>query len=383
MRPRVLQLITHLEPGGAQETVILLAEGLVERGFDVTVAAQDGGSEERRLRALDVPVKHVSNLRREISPPSDARAVSEITHLLRDDGFNVVHTHSSKAGVVGRVAARRARLPAIVHTSHGLPVNPDMGRPSRSALIAAERLASRAGHKVVAVSTATARELVDLRLARPSQIEIIPSGVDLRRTAAAPSPEEARRRLGLEPGQPVLGWVGRHFPQKRPDQVVLAAREAVARVPDAAVVLAGDGPMLEETRAAVADEPRIRVLGHRPDVETVYSAIDVMLLASAWEGLPRTVLEAEAAGVPVVSTDVNGIPEIVIHGENGWLAPPGEWGRLGEAAAWLLADGPLRQRMSRSARRRITEFYSAGHMVDATAALYETMLDGHAARRSA
>ena len=374
IRPRVLLLVTHLDAGGAQETVLLLAEGLRRNGFDVSVAARPNGSEERRLRDLRVPLLPVHHLFREISVRNDFRSYVELRRIIRQLRPAVVHTHSSKAGVLGRLAARRSRTPAIIHTSHGLPVNPDMGRGQRFVVLLAEKVASRVSHRIVAVSHTTAREIRQLRIGRPDQIEIIPSGVNLKTLQTAPSRAEARAILGLPMSALVLGWVGRYFPQKRPGDVVLAAREVLRCVPEAIAVLVGDGPLLEQTRASVQDEPRIRILGHLDRIEVVYAAIDVFLLASAWEGLPRTVLEAQGAGVPVVSTAVNGIPDVVRHGETGFLVPPGDWRALASAATKLLNDPRLRTRMASTSECAIDSVYSANSMVVATATMYRTVL---------
>lgn len=375
---RALLLITHLEPGGAQETVVLLAEGLRERGYEVAVAAHPG-VEEPRLTHQGTTFFPLQHMAREVSPTGDARAFAELRSVLRRERFDVVHSHSSKAGVLGRVAAKLRGVGAIIHTSHGLPINPDMSRWERRVLLTAERAASYFCDKVVAVSRATADELIALRVARPHQIEVIPSGIDLR-SKHAPDPQVARKTLELDETQPVLGWVGRHFTQKRPDHLVLAAKRVLERVPHAAVVLAGDGPLLTQTRAATEGDPRIKVLGHRPDIETVYAAMDVMMLTSAWEGLPRTVLEAQAAGKPVVSTAVSGVPEVVKEGATGFLARAGEWGRLADAAVKLLEDRSLRERMGERARQEISEYYSVDHMIEATAQMYERVLGNGAAK---
>jgi glycosyltransferase involved in cell wall biosynthesis len=377
----VLLLITHLDPGGAQETVVLLAQHLPDRGFDVVVASAPDGACEKRLRDSGVDVRTLPNLVRPIDPVSDARAFVAIDRLIRTERFDVVNTHSSKAGVIGRLAARRARVPAIVHTSHGLPVNPDMPAMERSVLLAAERVASRACHRVVAVSEATARELRALRLARAHQIEVIASGVRIP-NGDRPRRDDARRALGVETDAgPVVGWVGRHFPQKRPELVVRASQRLLERIPKARVVLVGDGPLLERTRRLAAGDDRIRVLGHRGDIDNVYAAMDVFLLASAWEGLPRTVLEAQAAGVPVVSTRVSGIPEIVRHGRTGFLVEPGDWRGLADAAERILRDDLLRGEMAGAARLAVTESYSAEGTADATAAMFGRLLSEAPARR--
>jgi len=379
-RPKVLLLITHLDPGGAQETVVLLAENLPARGFDVTVASAPGGATEERAR-IYAAFRPIPNLRRAIAPVHDALAYGSVERLIRRDRFDVVHTHSSKAGILGRLAARRAKVPAIVHTSHGLPINPDMRRLERTILLGAERLASRVCDRVVAVSEATAVELHRLRLARRQQIEVIPSGVRIP-NGSLPTRDAARRALGLERREgPVVGWVGRHFPQKRPELIVRASRRLLERVPDAQVVLVGDGPLLERTRRQTGGDDRIKVLGHRRDVDNAYAAMDVFMLASAWEGLPRTVLEAQASGVPVVSTRVSGIPEVVRHGRTGLLVEPGDWKGLADAAERILTDGAMRRAMARAARETVTELYSAERTADCTAGLYERVLRENRARR--
>lgn len=371
-------MITHLDPGGAQETVLLLAEELPDRGFDVTVAAAPGGACLPRLGRAPARFEPVASMVRPIHPLRDARAYLDVDRLVRNGRFDVVHTHSSKAGILGRLAARRTGVPAIVHTSHGLPVNPDMPTTERALLLTAERIAARACHRVVAVSEATASELLQLRLARASQIAVIPSGVRVR-SEALPARDEARRALGVD-GGPIIGWVGRHFPQKRPELIVRASHRLLDRIPGAQIVLVGDGPLLERTRELAGGDPRIRVLGHREDIDNVYAAMDVFMLASAWEGLPRTIIEAQAAGVPVVSTRVSGIPEVVRHGQTGLLVEPGDWRGLADAAARILGDDGLRRSMSDEARRSVGYAYSSARTAEATAELYDELLRNRARR---
>jgi glycosyltransferase involved in cell wall biosynthesis len=369
-RPKILVLITHLERGGAQETVVGLAGGLRRRGFDVTVGAQLGGPMQERLEADGVPLVHLPHLVRQVSPVDDARAYREVGRLIRDGGFDVVHTHSSKAGVLGRIVASRAKVPVIVHTSHGLPVNPDMSGAERWILLAAERRAARASDRIVAVSHATADELVALRLARPEQISIIPSGIDVDRFRNLPSREEARRSFGISADGPVAGWVGRHFPQKRPEVVLEVARRLVRTMPEASFLMVGDGPSFEEAVASTEDEPRIHVVGFRNDIETAYAAMDLLVLASAWEGLPRTVLEAGAAGVPVVSTDVSGVSEVVKDGETGRLTPATDSRSLADGVVGLLRNDVERELMGKSIASLVGSEYSDEHMVDASIELY-------------
>jgi glycosyltransferase involved in cell wall biosynthesis len=224
------------------------------------------------------------------------------------------------------------------------------------------------------VSHATARELIDLRLARSDQIAVIPSGVNVRQEPRAGTRSAARKRLGLPASASVAGWVGRHFDQKRPEQVCAIARRVTDELHDAHVVLVGDGPGLETSRAACAGQDRIHVLGYRDDVDEIYEALDVMYLASAWEGLPRTILEAMAAGVPVVSTDVSGVSEVVREGETGFLVPADEPEFVADRILDLLADRALIKRLGGEARATITREYSTTFMIEATATLYDNLL---------
>jgi glycosyltransferase involved in cell wall biosynthesis len=373
--PKILQLITHLEAGGAQETVVLLVEGLCQRGYDVTVGSHLGGPVEQRLQLAGAPLVHVPHMVRPVSPVDDTRAYRELGRLFVEGEYDVVHTHSSKAGVLGRLAARRAKVPAIVHTSHGLPINPDMSTIERRVLLAAERTAARSSDRIVAVSNATADELIELRLARREQIAVIPSGIDIDRFRNAPSREEARRAFGIPIDGLVVGWVGRHFPQKRPDLVLRVARRVVRQVPEAHLLMVGDGPSFGEALASTAHEERIHVVGFREDVETAYAAMDVFLLASAWEGLPRTVLEAGATGVPVVATDVSGVSEVVRDRRTGRLCSPDDVDALARGVLWVLDDDARRNELGIAIASLVGTRYSNDHTVDASIELYCDAID--------
>jgi glycosyltransferase involved in cell wall biosynthesis len=181
--------------------------------------------------------------------------------------------------------------------------------------------------------------------------------------------------MGLPPRGRVAGWVGRHFAQKRPEVVVEVARRIVVEVPDASFLMVGDGPTFDDAVTKTAGEERIHVLGYRDDIETAYAAMDVFMLASAWEGLPRTVLEAGAAGVPVVAPGVSGIGEIVRDGETGRLLESGSSVTLADALIRLLSDHGEMRRMGRNIQAVIDDEYSARHMTEAIAALYSDVYE--------
>ncbi|MFY9588981.1 MAG: glycosyltransferase family 4 protein [Actinomycetota bacterium] len=368
--PRVLLLITHASPGGAQDTVTALADGLPQHGFEVDVATGPGPAGDA---GLEHEARVLPHLRRELRPGTDLRAYGEIRRLIAAGNYDVVHTHSSKAGVLGRLAAVRNRVRAIVHTSHGLPINPDMGSVQYNVLRIAERVATKACHRVVAVSRSTADELERLHIAPRDKITVIPSGVQIPATWS-PQRRAVRTKLGVPEDSFVVGWVGRHFPQKRPDLIVRTARAVLEQVPEATFLLAGDGPLLGPTRDSAADDARIRILGHLSNVEELYEAIDVFLLASAWEGLPRSVLEALARGIPAVSTNVGGVTEVLRHGENGFVVSPGDTRALAEGLITLARDPDLLRRMGSAARSAISQAYSEDRMIAAHVRLYEDLL---------
>jgi glycosyltransferase involved in cell wall biosynthesis len=345
------------------------------RRWEVHVVGGPGAWVER-ARASGERVYVVPSLVRPIRPGADARALIDLAWLMRRERYDVVHTHSSKAGLVGRLAARMAGVPVVVHTIHGFPFNDQtLTRPVREGLLWSERLAARITDRLVAVAAPNVCEAERRGItAAAGPIEVVHSGIDLRRFEGLPEPAEARRRLGLPSEAPVVGTVGRLHECNAPEVFVRAARAVLAARPEARIVIVGDGPLAETTLAATGGDRRFLMLGHRDDVPQILAALDVFAFPILWGGLGRALTEAMIVGLPVVASAVNGVPEIVEHERTGLLVPPGDDSALAAGVLRLLGDRALAGRLGRDARERVVPAFGADVMVERLTALYEREL---------
>ena len=327
---------------------------------DLLPAAYAAGLEVARVPTLVPP----------ISPARDRAALRTLTRLLADGGYDVVHTHSAKAGALGRLAGVRAGRPRIVHTFHGFPFHEFQSTARRTAYVRLERRLGRHTDAFLAVGTAVATEALRRGLATAERMRTIPPAVDPVRCAAGPDARaEALRRLGLPPDARVVGTVGRVDYQKAPEHFVDALTLQAGGVYG---VWVGAGPLADRMLARVRQRglaDRFRWLGHRDDVPELLPAFDVFALASRYEGVPCVLVEAAGAGIPVVATAVNGVPDVVVPGETGLLVPPGRPRELGDAVRYLLDHPAEASRMAAAARARLGDRFTAkalGSVLDET-----------------
>lgn len=376
---RVLHIITMLELGGAQQNTLYTCAHLDRDSFTPVLACGPGGMLDAEALALPgVETHFVPSLVREIHPGRDLVALASLTRFIAKLGPAIVHTHSSKAGIVGRWAAHLAGVRRIVHSIHGFGFHPGQSAPVRKAFIAAERSASRFTSRFIAVSRANRRTGAELGLFREEGCAVIRSGIELGRfREAARRPGELRREIGLGDTAPLVGMIACLKAQKAPLDFVEVARQVLGTIPDATFVLAGDGELRAEVEAAIARIPNgresVRLLGWRRDTERILADLDLLLLTSRWEGLPRVVPEAMAAGRPVVATAVDGTPEAVEEGVSGYLAPSGDLDLLARRVVELLRDPALRIRMGEAGARRSAE-WDIDEMVRAQERVYDGLL---------
>jgi glycosyltransferase involved in cell wall biosynthesis len=369
-RVRVLHVITHLDHGGAQANTLLTVAGLDRGRYQVDLAGGPGPLEQEARAAAD-RCHVLPYFRRSLLSLGDLRAAVALLRLA--GGYDVVHTHGSKAGVLGRLAARLRRVPAVVHTIHGFPVHDYMPRHRRRALLALERVAARFADRIVCVCDANAAEALALRVARPEQLRVVVSGVPSELVRSGDG-QRVRRELRIPAGAPVVCTVTRLMEQKAPLDFVAAARQVLRAAPDAHVLLVGDGPLRDQVAAAAAGAPRLHLLGLRDDVPDVLAAADVVAFSSLWEGLGRALTEAVLAARPVVATAVNGVPDLVVDGQTGYLTAAG---RPGELAARILQVLSLPDRgagMGAAGAARVAGRYDVGEMVAGLDALYRDAL---------
>jgi glycosyltransferase involved in cell wall biosynthesis len=360
MAEPVIHLITRLELGGAQRNTLYTVGHLDRARFEPALAWGPGDALDGEARALQgVACFEVPELVRPVAPGCDLAALARLRGVMRELRPAVVHTHSSKAGILGRLAARLEGVPVVVHSIHGFGFTPLQPLLPRWLFFAAERVVARWTDHFIAVSRANRDLGVELGLFAPDQVSVIRSGIRLEDFADRGDGRAVRRRLGV-PGQAlVVTQVGNFKPQKAPLDFVRTAAEVGARVPDAHFVMVGDGVLraaAEELAARLGVADRVVFAGWYDDVPGLLAATDVSVLTSRHEGLPRAVVESLAAGVPVVATAVDGTPEVVQHGVNGFLAEPGDVGALARRLCTLLEDSGLRRRMGVAAREGLAEF---------------------------
>ena len=383
---KVLRVIARLNVGGPALHVAYLTAGLADHGYDTTLVAGTVGRGEESMAfiadAKGVRIEVIDELARSISPLRDARAVWKLAQLIRRERPTILHTHTAKAGAVGRVAALlagRARPPIVVHTFHGHVLRGYFNRVATFGFRTLERLLAYATTRLIAVSPEVRDDLVRLHVAPASKFAVIRLGIELDQRVGgdAAGRTETRRVLGLAGDPFVVGWVGRMTAVKRTDLVVEVLRELVGRGVDARLLLVGDGPdrdHLERYAHELGVIKRCLFLGYQEEVARFYDAIDALLLPSVNEGTPVSVIEALAAERPAVATRVGGTPDVIRDGVDGFLVDSADPGELAERLAELARDPGRRAEMGAAGRSRVLERYAVDRLVDDVDALYRELL---------
>lgn len=378
---RLLHVITRLDPGGSAENTLLTVAGLNPDRYatSLAVGATRGEHSPTEAEARDRGVEFVDvpHLVRAVRPWCDLRAAVSLWRLCRRGRFAIVHTHTSKAGLLGRAAARLARVPVIVHTPHGHVFYGYYGALLTRMFVWLERLAARWCDCVVALTEADAAEHVRFGVAPRSHFRVIHSGVDFSAfDACAAGRAEARAALGVPLDGTVIATLGRLTSVKGQVDLVEAFAGVRSRGHDAFLALIGEGeerPSLETRARELGVADRVFLPGWRRDIATALKAVDVFALPSHNEGMGKALVEAMYAGLPCVATRVGGVPELISHGENGLLVRPGQPQELAAALVELVADPERRRRLGAAARER-ARAYSARAMVDKIEDLYEELM---------
>jgi glycosyltransferase involved in cell wall biosynthesis len=381
---RVLRVIARLNVGGPALHVTYLARGLAGRGYETTLVAGDVARGEASMSFVaeqaGVEIVTLPGLSRELSPVRDALAAIRLARLIRKVRPDVVHTHTAKAGAVGRTAALLAgtRRPVVVHTFHGHVLRGYFGTGGTLLFRAIETVLARASHRLIAVSPEVRDELVALHVAPREKFSVIRLGIELEpRVRFDGDPAEVRRRHGIQEGKFVVGWFGRMTAVKRTDDLLTMLAGVRERGVDALLLLVGDGDDRERLEQRAHDLGLARsclFLGYQEDVAPWYAICDAVVLTSASEGTPVTIIEALAAGRPVVATKVGGVPDVVDEGETGFLVRPHDTHALAERLEILAGDPVRRRAMGELGRERVLERYAVERLVDDVDALYRELL---------
>jgi glycosyltransferase involved in cell wall biosynthesis len=381
---RIVHLITRLILGGAQENTLLTVEGLHHRhGDDVTLITGPAEGPEGdlfdRAHRQRLKVELMPELVRPIRPNLDAKAYRLLRRSIRRLRPEVVHTHSSKAGILGRAAAWAERVPAVVHTVHGLPFGPSESPWRNRLYVALERWAARRCHAIVSVCDAMTEQALVAGVGRPEQYVTIYSGMDVD-AFLNPSRSRAavRAELGLADDEVAFGTVARLFERKGHDDILAAAPRILAANPKVRFVFIGDGIFRDRLRAEAARLPvpdAVRFTGLVPPgrIPELLGAMDAVVHPSLREGLARVLPQALLVGRPVVSYDVDGAREVV-RPETGFLLRPRDLDALAAAVLALAADPALRDAMGREGRRRFADQFRHETMTDQLRSLYARLL---------
>jgi glycosyltransferase involved in cell wall biosynthesis len=386
---KVVRVIARLNVGGPARHVVLLNQALSRQGYDTLLVHGSIGEGEASLEDLaassGVRTRKIRALGSRIRPVRDLTALAALVRVFLLERPDVVHTHTAKAGALGRLAAllynmtrpRPSRC-VVVHTFHGNVLTGYFTKPGSWLVQQVERISSRFTDCIVAISPVQRRELVEeLGVASDEQTAVIPLGLNLAPFLADRSREAARKSLGLGREDFAIGYAGRFVAIKALDTLVRAFAIVRRSVPGAVLVLAGDGPTHGQIEALATDlhvRDRIRFLGWIDDVAAMYAALDACCLSSLNEGTPVAIIEAMAAGVPIVATRVGGVTDLIDDGRTGILVPAGTADGLAEGLLRLASDPALRDRLGKAGRVGVISKYSVDRLAGDIRSLYETQL---------
>ena len=383
--PKVVHIITRLILGGAQENTLLTVEGLMRKpGWDVLLvtgpAIGPEGELIERARKNGVRLIIVDQMRRAINPWLDLRSYRILKRILCAERPDVVHTHSSKAGILGRAAAHAVGVPVVIHTIHGMPFHANESALNNFIYKCLERTAAVWTDAIVTVCDAMADQAAAAGVAPRAKFTTIYSGMEVDSFLEAPAfRDDTRRRLNIPLGAPVIGKVARLFDLKGHEYLIGAMPEVLARFPNAKFLFVGDGILKDALaeqarRLGVLDSIVFVGLVESHEVPSMIAAMDLLVHCSLREGLARVLPQALLAGVPVICYDVDGAREVIIPGKTGWLLPPKEVKDLSAAIIEALSDPSRAREMALAGRDVCRGRFRAETMVDSVEALYRRFL---------
>ncbi len=377
---KIAHIITKMELGGAQQNTLYTLKHLNREKFETILISGKGGMlTQETFLSLTNRVFFIGELVRKINPLFDFIALIKIWHLLKKEKINLVHTHSSKAGILGRWAAKLAGVPYIIHTYHGFGFNDYQKWPVRWLFIGIERITAFITAKLVVVSGENTKKAMANKIGKKNQYVVIHSGVKIKELSFNPIiKKEKRKEFGFRDEDFVIGMIACFKPQKDPLSFILLAHKVSACLPQAKFLLVGDGllrPSIEKLISKLNLQEKIQLPGWRRDIPQLIQSFDIMVLTSLWEGLPRVFLEAMVLGVPVVATNVDGAREVIKNGINGFLVPPKDVASMAEKVVYLFKNEEKRKKMGIQSKTMLSSSFDIDQMVKEIEKLYEQLVN--------
>ncbi|MDR2818491.1 MAG: glycosyltransferase family 4 protein [Endomicrobium sp.] len=369
---KVCYIITKLELGGAQKVALHIAKNIDKSIFDSFIIAGEGGILDHEA-VKKVRLYHIKDLVREVSPLKDLKALFKIYSILKKEKPNIVHTHSSKAGIAGRIAAKLAGVKVIVHTIHGYGFNETQKWFIKKFYVFLEKFCALLSDKLVVVTKEDIKKGQHYKIAKEKKFVLIRAGIN---TALyknfIPNPN-FKETLGINKNLRVITTIGPFKPQKNLKDFIKTASLITSRLKNVVFLMVGDGEQrkeLEGLRDSLNLKNKVFMLGWRTDIAEILKVSDIFVLTSLWEGLPCTIVEAMCCSKPVVANAVDGVKEIVVKGETGFLIEPNNYAKTAEKIMYLLNDETALKNMSAKACASIGQEYDIHHNLKQHEKLY-------------
>jgi glycosyltransferase involved in cell wall biosynthesis len=374
-KTNLLYIITKLELGGAQQQLLSLIRGLDRQAYNVFLfTAQDGLLIAEALSLRGLTLHRSRFLERKINPLKDLLALIEIYGFIKKNKIQIVHTHSSKAGILGRLAAGLAKTKNIVHTVHGWSFHDHQPLIINCFYLFLEKICAKFSSKIIVVSVWDRNKGLKNSVGQAGQYILIRYGIDYADFQNMEKRDDARKSWGFSGGDLVIGMVACFKPQKSPLDFIKLAFAVSKELPDVKFILVGDGVLFKKARGLIKKlhlESRVILAGWRRDIPLILSCLDVFVLTSLWEGLPIVVLEAMASGVPLVVTDTGGVGEVIVDDLTGYLVKTGDLASLQKKVIKLLKDSQRRDKFVKLSAAVVNDQeFSLSNMIKNTNQLY-------------
>ena len=373
---KVCHIITKLELGGAQRNTLFTVENLNHDEFDAFLVSGEGGILDSEAEK-NVRFYSVKSLIRQISPLKDLKALIAVYRIFRLEKPDIVHTHSSKAGIIGRIAAKIAGVKCVIHTIHGFGFNDTQPFYIKYLYIYLEKFCAFFTDKIIAVAKEDIEKGLANGIGKRKKYTVIRSGIDTKHYKNFAADSRLKKSIGLTEGQSAVLSIGPFKSQKNFPDFIRAAEIVCKELNNVLFFIAGDGAQrkeLEDLIAALGLKEKVILLGWRKDIAELLYSCDIFALTSLWEGLPRSGVEAMCCGKPVVANAVDGVKELISDGENGFKTKPYDYKDTAAKLIYLLKNKKTLSEMGVKAKESITKEFDIYYMVEQQEELYKTLL---------